>query len=122
MKNISLNYPCPDCGSITEEINEGLTVGAKCTKCGWSVATTYIPPIMQDQTLYTVNIQNGDHKNENHIKIISKIAGVNFLQARTLLQKEKSIIFKGKALEIKKIKLILEKLNIVTDIEPKFHW
>lgn len=122
MKNNNQNFLCPECGSITEKFNEGLTTGIKCTECSWSVATTYIPPIEKDHTLYELKIQNGDHKNKNQIKIISKISGVNFLEARNLLKQENPTIFKGNAIEIKKIKSILEKENITTNIQPNFTW
>jgi hypothetical protein len=72
--------------------------------------------------LYELKIQNGDHKNKNHINPISKISGVNFLEARHLLKPEKPTIFKGNAIEIKKIKSMLEREKITANIHPYFIW
>ncbi|MCD2511653.1 hypothetical protein [Comamonas endophytica] len=122
MKTNFLDRRCPQCGSPAEKIHEGLTIGEKCTRCNWSVVTTYIPSIEQDDTLYSINLKNANHHDKDQIKAISKIAGINFLQARNLLQKEKIIVFKGKATEIKLIKSILENANISINIHPKFNW
>lgn len=119
MEKIEAPFPCPECGSKTYPIQEGRTIGTKCTKCDWSVVTTYIPPIEQDNKIYTIKICNGDYHNENQIKLISKLAGVNFLQARELLRKHDSTVFSGKASETKRVKTNLESLNIIFKITPR---
>ena len=51
---------CAACDSELEHRRERSTQGAFCQNCGWSVVTTYVPPIQLDETRYEVRVANGD--------------------------------------------------------------
>jgi hypothetical protein len=70
-----------------------------------------------------VRVLHSDYHNESQVKTVARILGVNFLQARRLLQKEEdSLVFQGKAREVLRIKAELEKVRIPYSIAPSFSW
>ena len=113
---------CEKCGSPIEVFREGRTQGLRCTRCNWSVVTTYTPPIQLDLTIYEIRISKGDYQDERQVKAIAHLAGVNFLNARKLLLETNPIVFKGDALHVASVRDALAAVNIEISIEPKFPW
>ena len=113
---------CEKCGDPIEVFHEGRTQGLRCTKCDWSVATTYTLSIEMDCTVYEIEISEGDHRSEQQVKAISRITKENFLRARMLLSKDKAIIFQGVAKEIIPIRGGLISLGLAVKICPEFPW
>lgn len=58
-----------------------------------------------------LTLEDTDKKEKHIIRIISKIAGVNYIAARHMLEKDSVCILKAKAIEIKK-QLLIWKLQI----------
>jgi len=114
-------FLCPICGGLTEKINEGRTIGTRCTQCGWSVVSTYTPPIDEDSTLYEVRVKKSNHPDGNQIKTIASLGGINFLQARKQII-EGEFIFRGKARQILSVRERLGNVNLSFEINPVFKW
>ena len=51
---------CPDCGATLEDFVEGSSMRQRCPSCGWSLATTYAPPILEDDAEYTITLLAGN--------------------------------------------------------------
>ena len=85
---------CEHCGTDTDYRAEGSTEGFFCPKCNWALVTTHIPKITQDITKYSVYLTSANYKNKDHLKILAKLANINLLQARGLVQKEDSLYLK----------------------------
>lgn len=122
INEVNRNVSCPECGAPTEEIRAGRTSGTRCTNCGWSVVTTYTPPIEQDATQYAVHITNGDPHDKQQLKLIAQLMNCNFLQARELMQRNGTIVIEGKAPQILAVKKRLIDANFVITVEPSFKW
>jgi len=88
---------------------------------GWRLSayvTTFISEIKRDMTKYEVRISGGDAHNEQQVKAIATISGVNFVTARKLLQEPESAVFKGHAVKAIEIRDALEKLELHTELHP----
>lgn len=94
--------------------------GWSCPNCGWGVLTTYVDEIYLDTTEYSIWIKNVTNINKDIIRIISKIAGVNYIVARHMLEKDSVCILKAKAIEIKKALIDLEIADIPFEVTPEF--
>jgi len=116
------DFVCEKCGSLAELRQEGSTQGVYCTKCNGVVITTSIPEIRKDITKYEVRISGGDAHNEQHVKLVATISGVNFLAAQELLREPESTIFKGRAMKVTGIRDALEKSGIIYRITPEFRY
>jgi hypothetical protein len=121
MNNLS-QIPCEKCGSPTVMRSEGSTQGLYCTKCDWSVVTTHIPEILLDTTVYEIRLTGGDYRNEEHVKTVAHVSGVNFLAARKLLQQKSPLVFTGLASRIVEIRKTLNSVNLKHQINPAFFW
>jgi hypothetical protein len=113
---------CEKCGSPTEVVREGRTQGLRCTKCDWSVVTTYTRPIQLDGTLYEVRLVHGDYKSARHVKAIAHVTGVNFLAARRLLREAHPVVFNGKAEDAGRARAELVDVGITVEIRPDYPW
>ena len=110
---------CEICGNPMTYFQEAHTCGWMCPVCGDGVATTYIEPILSDIIDYHVILMSDD-KSLTIIKIVSKIANCNYLEAKQMIEKTPVEIFCGKAVDVKPIKEKLEAASIKIKIEPEF--
>lgn len=121
LENELMQISCPRCGGELEEINEGFTCGGTCKNCDWSVVSTYIPEVLADTTQFEIRLMNGNHRDLRHLKAVAYFTGVNFLEARQLLQGPPGFaVCSGRASEILKV---VEKLNLAGlnyEIVPPF--
>ncbi|MFN4291833.1 MAG: hypothetical protein ACK4E7_13275 [Permianibacter sp.] len=116
------NFVCEKCGAQAELRQEGSTQGIYCTKCDWAVVTTFIPEIKKDATKYEVRISGGDAHNEQQVKAVAAISGVNFLAAKKLLQELEPVVFAGRAVKVVEVRDVLEKAGITCRISPEFRY
>ena len=120
---INFDSICPKCGGALEARREGSTEGLFCTKCDWSVVTTYLPDVLCDTTSYQVIVTSGDFKLELHLKAVAQLAGVNFLAARKLLQGPgEFVVFTGPAHQVTSARDVLMAADLRFKIEPPFPW
>ena len=98
------------------------TQGWLCPGCGWAIATSYISEIDQDITEYSLFIKAAENIDRDKIRLISKIAGVNFLTARQLILTGNVCIARGRAAEMKKTADQLRTAGIPFEIAPEFRY
>ncbi len=111
---------CEKCKTNMIYIRENSVQGWLCPVCGWEILTTYIDKMLQDMTEYSVCIKNTANIDKDKIKVISQIAGVNYIAAKQILEKEGTCILKAKAIDIKKAICKLENVNIPFEVTPEF--
>ena len=58
--------------------------------------------------------------NSKNTKALSKVANINFLQARKMPQDERPLIIEDEALEVDKARKLFDSLSIKYEIEPDF--
>lgn len=113
---------CEKCKSNMIHIQENSVQGWSCPVCGWRALTTYIDKIHQDITEYSIFTKNVENINKDKIKVISRIAGVNYIVAKQMLEKEGICILKAKAVDIKNAMYELENVNIPFEVTPEFNY
>lgn len=113
---------CEKCKANMTKVIKDSIQGWACSNCGWSMLTTYIDKIYEDDTEYSIFIINVKNIDEDKIKLIAKICGVNFVVARQMLLKDNVCILKAKAPEVRAVIGQLEKYNIQFDICPRFNY
>lgn len=111
---------CEKCGAQMLPIDPHKPVGMKCPKCGWGWATTYIEPIKEDSTDYTVILLADNVPSKESIKTIAGIAGINFIQAKRMIENAPTNLFVGKAVTVKEVITELDVSAINYQVEPKF--
>ena len=77
---------CEKCGTEMNPYHEGATCGMLCPACGWGWVTTYSLPIDADNTMYTISFSKAEKVTPAMIKLYAKLAGINFLQAKRVLE------------------------------------
>ncbi len=92
-----------------------------CPKCGYSVATTISEPIYEDETTYSIILSDNDSKDMNAVRGVSKFIGLNFIDAKKLIE-SKGVIFEGKADEVLNKKKVLDVYSIKYEITPEFRY
>lgn len=113
---------CGNCGGDLEYRQEGSCQGMFCQDCTWSVVATYFPEYITDETVYCIFVTGTPFQDLNKIRVISNVAGMNYLEARQLLQKKKIKIFAGRASEIMEIREKLIKAGVSYEIDPEFKY
>lgn len=113
---------CEKCKTNMIHVCENSVQGWSCPVCGWGTLTTYIDKIHQDMTEYSICTKSITNIDKDKIKVISKIAGVNYIVAKQMLEKEGICILKQKAVDIKKAICELENVNIPFEVIPEFNY
>jgi len=113
---------CEKCKGEMNFSIKGSEQGWSCPVCGWGIVTTYIDEIDADMTEYSLCIRNVQEIDKEKIEFIAKIANVNFIIARQMLQEKEVCILKAKALEIKAAIVKLQELNIDYNVSPMFKY
>lgn len=113
---------CPNCGgSMIREISDSSLTWV-CPNCGWNIATTYTPPIKQDEQVYKLYLLKIAEPNVNSIKLVSKITGENLMQTKKKLVGGDFLGVEGEASKILIIKNQLEEQGILFSITPEFKY
>lgn len=113
---------CEKCKTNMISICENSSQGWSCPNCGWGIVTTYLDEIYQDAKVYSIYIKSIMDIDKDKIKLISKIAGVNYVVAKQMLEKGNVCILKEKAVNIKVAIDKLKMVNIPFEVIPKFHY
>ena len=113
---------CEKCNANMNWFSEDSVQGWICHNCGWNLITTDIGEIYKDTVEYSVYIKNGGKVNNEKIKTIARIAGVNFINAREMLIEKHACILKGKAPKVKAVIEELGKSEIEVEVIPKFRY
>lgn len=114
---------CPKCGSQLDEKQDGSSSVVRCVNCGYSVATTSISQIYEDETEYSIILQKNNRINKDTIMLLMNVAGLNISMAADIMKNKCPYeLFNGKAVEIKEISEKLKDKGIIYEIVPKFPW
>lgn len=83
---------CEKCGLEMKYFQDSSTQGWNCEECGWSLVTSSINAIDTDMTIYSIYINSMGEINNDHLKLIAKLANVSYVEAKMLLQTDKSLL------------------------------
>lgn len=111
---------CPNCDAILEDFIEGSSMGQRCPSCGWSLVTTYTPPILEDDREYTITLLAGNDASPATLKAVSRLMGCNYITARKLVLEAPMALFVGRATDILEQKAALEGAGVLIAITPEF--
>lgn len=111
---------CPDCDTVLEDFIEGSSMGQRCPNCGWSLVTTYTPPVLEDDREYTITLLAGNDASLVALKAISHLMGCNYITARKLVLEAPSTLFVGRAADILERRTALESTGVLIAITPEF--
>lgn len=95
--------------------------GLKCPICGEiGVVATWFDELHSDDTEYSIFIKKVTGADVAKIRMISKIAAVNYLTAKQMLEKGDICILKERAVEIKEAISKLREADIPFEVTPEF--
>lgn len=83
---------CEKCGHEIADRSTAQTICLECPNCGWGFATSLSQPLDEDMTDYKIYLNPGNTETMEHIKLISAICHVNYLQARKLLSSQEPVL------------------------------
>lgn len=115
-----MNDYCPNCGAILEDFIEGSNMGQRCPSCGWSLVTTYTPPILEDDNEYTITLLAGNDATPAALKAISSLVGVNYVTAKRMVLQAPTTLFVGHAVDILGRRDALRRAGVQIAINPEF--
>lgn len=114
---------CPDCGAPLEGFHDGLTGGARCAVCSWSVVTTVLPGILRDTTWYEVHLLAADPHNHAQLRTIANVTGQNLVQVRARLEERRGFVaFSGTAAEVSRVRDAFRDCGLGFEVRPDFPW
>ena len=113
---------CPICGKELRTRIEGSTQITESSSCDYSVATSYIDPIYEDNQDYKIVVNACDPLNKKQYIILSRIIGTNALEVKKLLDNLPAELYAGKAPEVKGVANSLNEIGISYHIVPEFKY
>lgn len=111
---------CPECGAELKGFVEGSSMGSRCPKCGWSVVTTFAPPIVDDEREYAIILMPGGTPTREALEVISRIAMCNYVATKQLMECTPTTLFAGRAAEVLARKNELEDAGVPIEVRPDF--
>lgn len=111
---------CPKCGGNLKSEVIGSSAIQTCQGCGWSVATSYVDPIYEDDTVYRLYIEDGNVSSRPVLTALSKVLGCNYLGAKKAVEGGRSLLFEGDAVKTREKRDALDSGGVVYAIEPYF--
>ncbi|MBR2801315.1 MAG: hypothetical protein IKE21_01820 [Erysipelotrichaceae bacterium] len=111
---------CPICNQDLIPFTEGSSTGVRCSHCDYSIVTTYIEPMYEDENIYTVTIEAGNRADKRTLKTVSRITGKNYVQVIQCLNSSPTVIAEGRAADIAEIKSEFDSCGIKYSISPDF--
>lgn len=114
---------CPVCGGKLIQKIDGSSLVIKCSDCDYNVATSDISLIYEDETQYTVTIENGNNVQIDTITTLKNILNLSTTEVVNIIKNAcPYVLFVGNAVDVNEIKTKLEMSNIKFSISPKFKW
>jgi hypothetical protein len=115
--------PCPSCGRLTERWINRSTQGAYCPACQrWDWVTTYLPPILDDRTVYRVGLMPNASPTAAQVRAVARVGGGNFPQAKRTLAEGSGTLFQGDAQAVLPVLATLDGAGVAHTVEPPFRW
>lgn len=112
---------CEECGNEMIWFRDGSVQGWKCPDCQWSVLTTCIDEIYSDMTVYSIYLIQHQVASKEQLNMVSKIANVNYIQARKMLNESKVLLCRGSAIETKDNLNKLRAFGLQYQVKPEFN-
>lgn len=113
---------CKNCNSNLMRIKGDSVQGWECPVCGWNMLTTDIEEIYMDMTMYSIYLDGEENINIEKIKEISRLCDINFIKAKSLLEKKGICILNAKAPKIKETIQGLKDVKINYSVVPCFKY
>lgn len=113
---------CEKCGAVMTPLDPERPIGMECPECGWGWVTSYIEPKAEDATIYSIILEQGNNADSNVVKAVSKVAGCNFIQAKSLIAGSTAKLTEGLAVDIETCIEVLDKASVKYHIEPKWSY
>lgn len=114
---------CPNCNHPLTEFIEGSSMGVRCSHCDYEVVTTYVDPIYEDDTIYSIVLEKNNAINKDTVGYLMTITGLNIPNVSDLIKNRcPYVLFKGNAVDVKEMSIRLEEKGIKYIIIPKFDW
>ena len=95
-------------------------MGQRCPCCGWSLVTTFTPPILEDERDYTISLLPGNESNLGALRAVSQVLGCNYVAAKKMLLEGTRELFTGRTLEVLEKWVELEHAGVAVEITPEF--
>lgn len=111
---------CTNCNNEMTFFQKYGSCGWRCPNCSDELVTTYIDPVYEDETDYTLSIHPVEDPTSAMIKVVSKIMNCNFLNAKRKISSGEATI-QGKAITILKVIAELQENAISYSITPEFN-
>ena len=111
---------CEKCGAEMVPIDLDQSIGMKCPKCGWGWVTSYIEPKLEDTTVYSIILEQGNEPAAEAIKAVSRVADCNFIQAKERIIGAPEQMMVGRAVDIERCIKLLDKASVKYYIEPEW--
>ena len=117
---------CPRCGATLEAIGLGAdpTVlserGVLCPSCGFGIVSTYIPPMVADETKYTVSLCQDPTPKHDVLRLLMSRLHLGVLDARTRITQSDVAILEGSAVDAFHLRAELDESGLDYRIEPDF--
>ena len=74
---------CENCGAEMRFKQDGHSISWICDNCGEAVASTCFEPYEMDLTVYHILLSSPFKANTNMLKLVSEIAGCNYIEAKS---------------------------------------
>ena len=117
-----LEPDCPECGNLIF-FGRGSSQGCYCIKpdCEYGFATTYIPEIETDPTIYEVYITSLGTNWKQNIVFIALNFNLNINEARKF-KVPRQLLLKANAAKVFEVRQKLQERKIEIAIEPKYKY
>ena len=113
---------CENCHAEMNYRIEGHTQGWFCPVCKWGIVTSYFSEIELDMTEYSIYIKSAENIDIDKIRVVSKIAGVNYIAAKQILENGDTCILKARAEDILEAISKLKNVNLPYEVTPEFNY
>ena len=114
---------CPECGDILVFYRRGSSQGCNCRnpRCEYGFATTYIPDIQLDETVYSLYITSLGDNWKQAIVFISLQFNLGINTARQFKEPGK-LLCSGSAVEVFRLREKLKQKGISVAIAPEYRY
>lgn len=114
---------CPICGAQLVKKQEESSVVLSCKNCDYSVVTTSISQIYEDDTTYTIILEKENVVNKDTVSLLMNITGFNIINVSKILKDQCPYeLLKGNAVDVKEVSIRLKEKGIKYRIIPDFDW